>query len=290
MGPIISTELSTGKKTVLVEPKPDDESTKAHEEAELRRKRKLQRSIEAQELVIAQLKTLDIANDATLHAKIADAENLLDDLQEEMLLDKPVELHGSLKHCYDNEWKLHRDKLAKLELHRGQAFSMILGQCTPTLKEQMKADGSYSTVMENRDPLALKLLMERTIYSRQETKYPYETLFEQIHSVYGAQQHQLSDDQFYERMNTRIDVAESLGLSFIHSTTLDFESQRLFNQDYDKCDDDQKDKATEAASECMKTYLMLRVSGHSHSILKDDLGADYTRASAADRYKVYPTT
>ena len=172
MGPNISTELSTGKKFVLEEPKHDDASKIAHQQAEARRKRKLQRSIEAQEAQLAHLGTLDIKDDPELPTKIADAENTLDDLKEEMQLDKPVEVHGDQKHRYDSEWTLYCRKREKLDLHRGQAFSLILGQCTNTLKEQMKADSSHSKIMTDRDPLALKSMMERTIYSRQDTKYP----------------------------------------------------------------------------------------------------------------------
>ena len=204
MGPDISTKLSTGKKLVLKAPEPDEESKLAHADSELRRKRKLQRSITAMEQTIAHLQTLTIADDAALPTKLADAQNELDDLQEEMLLDKPVEMHGEKKSRYDSEWKTYRERKKTLELHRGQAFNMILGQCTPTLKEQMKADSSYSKVMVDRDPLALKLMMERTIYSRQETQYPYETLFEQTLSIYGSQQHALLDDQFYERLKPRL--------------------------------------------------------------------------------------
>jgi hypothetical protein len=46
----------------------------------------------------------------------------------------------SEKMQYSKDWRTYWERNAPLTKHRGQAFSLILGQCTQLLQDRMKQD------------------------------------------------------------------------------------------------------------------------------------------------------
>jgi hypothetical protein len=58
----------------------------------------------------------------------------------EASVDVPVELNNSEKTQHNNAWQTYRERNANLMKHRGQAFSLIEGQCTQLLQDKMKQD------------------------------------------------------------------------------------------------------------------------------------------------------
>ena len=75
-------------------------------------------------------------------------------------IEVPVELNDSEKTQFSNEWRTFRDCNANLIKHRGQAFSLIQGQCTQLLQDKMKQDTDWNTVSTSYDPLTLYRLIE----------------------------------------------------------------------------------------------------------------------------------
>jgi hypothetical protein len=47
----------------------------------------------------------------------------------------PIEMSDSEKIKYSNNWRTYRERNALLTKHRGQAFSLILGQCTQLFQD-----------------------------------------------------------------------------------------------------------------------------------------------------------
>ena len=66
-----------------------------------------------------------------------------------------IEMSDSEKTQYSNEWRSYRERSTQLTKHRGQAFSLILGQCTQLLQDKMKQDTNWNMVSTSYDPLAL---------------------------------------------------------------------------------------------------------------------------------------
>jgi hypothetical protein len=56
----------------------------------------------------------------------------------------PIEMSDSEKTQYSNDWRTYRERNALLTKHRGQAFSLILGQCTQLLQDRMKQDTDWN--------------------------------------------------------------------------------------------------------------------------------------------------
>jgi hypothetical protein len=71
----------------------------------------------------------------------------------------------------------------------------------------MKQDTDCNTVSTSYDPLILYRLIERTALAQTEDQYPFVTVYEQELSFYLFKQDMLSNPQWYERFNTKVNVS-----------------------------------------------------------------------------------
>jgi hypothetical protein len=106
----------------------------------------------------------------------------------ELSLDVPIELTDSEKTQYNYEWRTYRKRNALLTKHRGQAFSLIFGQCTQLLQDKMKQDADFNTVRTSYDLLLLYRLIEKTILAQTEDQDPFATVYDQEASFYSYRQ------------------------------------------------------------------------------------------------------
>jgi len=82
-------------------------------------------------------------------------------------VDVPVELTDSEKTQFSNKWRTYRERNTNLMKHRGQAISLIQGQCTQLLQDRMKQDTDWNTVSTSYDPLPLYRLIEKTVLAQE---------------------------------------------------------------------------------------------------------------------------
>ena len=69
--------------------------------------------------------------------------------------DIPIEMLESEETEYGNKWRTQRERNANLENDRGQAYSLILGQCTIFFKYNMKQDTAWNAISTSYNPLVL---------------------------------------------------------------------------------------------------------------------------------------
>jgi hypothetical protein len=93
---------------------------------------------------------MDLAN---LEIKMEEADRLA-------TLPLKVQSEGNKRTMHDNAWKTYRERDSKLQLCRGKAFLMLLGQCTLFLTEKLKQAVGWDTVSVSYDPLQLIALIE----------------------------------------------------------------------------------------------------------------------------------
>jgi hypothetical protein len=79
-----------------------------------------------------------------------------------------VVLTDSEKTQFSNDWRTFRERNTNLIKHRGQAFSLIQGQCTKLLQDKMKQDTDWKSVSISYDPLTVYRLIERTVLAQTE--------------------------------------------------------------------------------------------------------------------------
>jgi hypothetical protein len=86
-------------------------------------------------------------------------------------IEVPIEIADSEKTQYKNDWRTYQERNALLTKHRGQAFSLILGQCTQLLQDKMKQDTDWPA-HASYDPLDLYQLIKKTMLVQTEDQYP----------------------------------------------------------------------------------------------------------------------
>ena len=82
----------------------------------------------------------------------------------------------------------------------------------------MKQDTDWNAVPVSYGPLTLYQLMEKTILAQTEAQYPCATVYDQEMSFYSFRQDNMSNPQWHERFNMKIDIGDAIGV--IHQRNL----------------------------------------------------------------------
>jgi len=280
----ISNELQNRKTVTIEEPKHTQEVLGKHAEKEARRLTQQARLIRARELRRTSLETLVTAGtDPTAPMSLAELENEIEEAEYQATLDLPIKLNDEESTQYSNEWRTYRERTSRLEKQRGQAFSMVRGQCMQVLLDKMKHDPDWTTASESYDPLTLFKLIEKTVLAQTEDQYPFATVYEQECTLYSFSQNTLSNEQWYERFNTRIDVGTAIGVTRQHQVLLEHVASETSPPiSFASMTPDQQSEVRTKAEERYLSYIFLRQSGKQHNKLKVDLQNDFTTGD--DRY------
>jgi hypothetical protein len=89
----------------------------------------------------------------------------------------------------------------------------------------MKQDTDWNILSTSYDPLILYRLIERTLLAKTEDQYPFATVYDQEFSFYSFKQDNLSNPQWYERFNTKVDVSGAIGVTRQHKILLEYVAQ-----------------------------------------------------------------
>ena len=131
-----------------------------------------------------------------------------------------IKIYGDEETEHHGKWRTYRDSNARLDKHRGQVFSIIMGQCMQQVLDKMKQDTSWKTVSMSYDPLALLDFIEKTVMSQYQDTYPCATVYESQLSIMGYHQNTQSNDAYYNRFNTKCDFADAIGLNLGYHSML----------------------------------------------------------------------
>jgi len=188
----------------------------------------------------------------------------------------PIELTDSEKTQYSNESRTYRERVSKLETHRGQVYSLILGQCTQLLHDKLKQAAEWTKVSTSYNPLTLFRLIEKTVLAQTEDQYPFATVYDQEHALYSFRQELMTNAQWYEKFNTRVDVGEAIGVTRQHKVLLEFVAQETHNQAFTALGAVEQAAVRDDAEERYRSYVFLKQSGGQHGHLKQTLQNDFT--------------
>jgi hypothetical protein len=239
----------------------------------------LQAAREAQQIILEAAVTAGTDADAPM--KLAILNNAIAEGEFEQAMEVPIDMSDSEKTQYSNKWRSYREWNSHLTKHRGQAFSLILGQCTQLLQDKMKQDTDWTLVSTSYDPLVLYRLIEKTILAQTEDQYPFATVYDQELAFYAFRQDSLSNPQWYERFNTKVDVEAAIGVTRQHKVLLDYVAMELHTQTFATLGDAEQQTVHEDAEERYISYAFLRQSGLQHGNLKVDLQNDFTTGTIA---------
>ena len=193
--------------------------------------------------------------------------------------DVPMELTKQERLDYSNECRNQSRRSATLDTHPSQAYSLILGQCTQLLQDKMKQDASWTTMSMSCDPLELYKLIERVILKQNEDQYPFAAIHKQNLAVLNTKQGGLSNTQWYERFNTRYDVARSVGVEFGHKVLWEYCTQLAHSRSYDSLGMNVQATIRQAAEGRYLTYLLLVNSCAQHELLRKEFQNNFMKGS-----------
>jgi hypothetical protein len=190
--------------------------------------------------------------------------------------DVPIKLNDQEQIDYSNECRNHSRKISMLETHRGQAYSLILGQCTQLLQDKMKQDESWTTVSTSHNPLELYRLIKWVVLKQTEDQYPFATVHEQSLAVLNTTQGGLSKAQWYKHFNMQHDVAHSVGVELGHKVLWEYCTQSKHSMSYDVLGTTDQAAMCQAAEDQYLAYILLVNSGGQHEHLRKELQNNFT--------------
>jgi hypothetical protein len=95
-------------------------------------------------------------------------------------------------------------------------------------------------------------------------------------SFYSFKQETLSNPQWYERFNTKVDVSEATGVTQHHKVLLEYVDQESYTKSFKGLGVMEQKLVRDDAEERYVSYAFLRQSGIQHGNLKVDLQNDVT--------------
>jgi hypothetical protein len=203
VGTISGHNISNGlqyKKTVIIdEPKHTQAVLDKHADKEVQRQTQQTRLEQARLLQKTNLEAeVTAGNNPEAPMLLALLNNKIDDATYQATLALPIKLDDMEQTHYQNKWRTYRERTSRLEKQRGQAFSMIRGQCMQVLLDKMKHDVDWIPASKSHDPLTLFKLIEKTILAQAEVQYPYATVYKQECTLCSFNQENLTNEECYE--------------------------------------------------------------------------------------------
>jgi hypothetical protein len=196
-GQDISNELQNKIPVILSEPVHTPEVLARYaifEQMVQTREENLQRARLSKCVILETAATLGADPDAPMQLAILD--NEIAEANYKQNNEVPIEMLNSEKMQYSNDWRTYRERNALLTKHRGQAFSLILGQCTQLLQDRMKQDTDWNTASTSYNPLELYWLIKKMTLAQMEDQYPFATVYDKELNFYSFWQETMSNPQW----------------------------------------------------------------------------------------------
>ena len=212
--------------------------------------------------------------------KLAILQNDIQQTQNSLANPLPMKLDEQDKSEFDGHSKAYHRRVEDIKSKLlGKVFSLIMGQCTQLLKDQMKHDPDWLTVCKSIDPLTLYTLIEKTVLSQSDDCYKYATTYARVYDLYKHTQAEgnLTNDKWYHQFNTKVDVGIAVGVTHQYPKLLDLEAKKLHNKEFALLDPITEQLGIcEIAEERYLAYVFLQQSGSQHDQLRTALLNDFS--------------
>jgi hypothetical protein len=140
----------------------------------------------------------------------------------------------------------------------------------------MNQDTDWEIVSTSYDPLTIYCLIERTVLAQTEDQYLFATVYDQELSLYSFKQESLSNPQWYEQFNTKMDVGEAIGVTRQHKVLLDYVAQESYTKSFTDLGAVEQKLVRYNAEERYISYAFLWQIGLQHGNLKVNLQNYFT--------------
>ena len=224
-----------------------------------------------------------------LEDKLYDIENEILQIKYEQGMDVSVPLEDAESVEYKRAEKAYGDRLNKHHLNQQKAFALIVGQCTQRLQEKLHNDPKWDAINSSQKPLELYTLIEKVVMKQTDDEYAPSNLVDHMMAVLSMKQpNNLSNSLWREKLDTRVDVAESIGVEFDQFTIIwEYVCKSESLGDYDMLTPDEQKEVRAKSRERLLAYLLIKNSSNisTHDTVRNNL----LKAFIAKRDE-YPTT
>jgi hypothetical protein len=124
--------------------------------------------------------------------------------------------------------------------------------------------------------MTLYPLIERTVLAQTEDQCPFAAVYDQGLSFYLFKQDNLSNLQWYECFNTKVDVSGAIGVTREHKVLLEYVAQESYTRAFTDLGPVEQQLVQDDAEERYVSYALLCQSGTQHGNLKVDLQNNFT--------------
>ena len=113
-------------------------------------------------------------------------------------------------------------------------------------------------------------------------------MYEQEVAFYSFYKQSLTNDQWYERFNTKLDIGSAIGVTRQRKVLLEYFAQES-NIKYDEISIEEQDDFKEYSEEIYLSYVFLRQSGKQHNKLNTNIQNDSTTGDDSMPKKLHMT-
>ena len=175
--------------------------------------------------------------------------------------------------------KSYGERINKHLQNQQKAYAIILGQCTQRLQDKMHDDTQWDVVNKKQKPLELYSLIEQVVMKQTGDEYQPCNLVDNLLGVLTIKQpNNMSNAQWYERFNTQVDVAESVGVEFnMFRSMWDYCINNRGWSDYDTLTPDEQKTIRLESKERLFAYLLIKNSSgtSTHDTVRNNLQEAY---------------
>ena len=100
-------------------------------------------------------------------------------------------------------------------------------------------------------------LIEKTVLNQTDDQYPGQTLYEQMHALFGCKQGRMTLEQYYSIFNTRADVGLYVGVKHLHPGMKRLSARILFQATMETLTDAEMELVNTDAEERFLTFAFI---------------------------------
>ena len=235
----------------------------------------LQKKQKRLETKIKALPSTDVDALDKLEEQLAEVENDIRKTEYEIDSEVEIPMTEEEKGEWRQSMKAYGDRCTKHVQNQQKAFAIIIGQCTQRLQDKLHDDAQWEKINKDQKPLELYTLIEKVVMKQTGDEYPPHNLVENLLAVLMLkQQTNQSNAQWYEKLNTRVDVAESVGVQFDSFSSLwEYCCEVKSWKEYDTLTSDEQATIRAESKEQLLAYLLIvnSSSTSTHESVKNNL-------------------
>ena len=185
------------------------------------------------------------------------------------------------KKVYDSEIIAVVKRRNTLTSNLQKAYSLILGQCTPLMKDKLKASPRWEAIKTAQDALELMAEIKTISFKFEDQKFLPLSIHNAKSTFYSFRQGSLNNSDYFQRFKNYAEIATSFEGN-LHDEAISKMvcKEERDHEDLQALSDDGKEEIDEKASQVyLSTAFLQQSDPRRYTKLNEDLENDYTKGN-----------